>query len=334
MTYPKTVRVGVLGAAKVAPMALINPAQGEPEVEVLAVAARNGDRARAFAEAHGIPRAYDSYDTVLADPDVTAVYIPLPASANGRWTLAALSAGKHVLVEKPMAANAQEAERVRVAAVASGRVVFQGYHYRYHPFLERVRRIVENGAIGRLTRVSARFTVQRPPEDNIRWRYELGGGTLMDHGSYPVHLARTVVGREPSVVWAKAVPQPDTRNDGTMDVELDFGDAVTGRVHASMLGEEFHIGAELVGTEARLAVTNFVHPTMGNELRLSRADGTESREVFDTSTPTFRYQLRAFAEAVLRGKPFPTDAADGVANLRVIDAAYIAAGLPTRVPLT
>jgi predicted dehydrogenase len=332
MTDYAAVRIGVLGAARVAPMALLGPATANVDVEVLAIGARDVERARAFADEHSIARVHASYDDLLADPDLNAVYIPLPATHNARWTLAALDAGKHVLVEKPMAANAADAERVAESAESSGLTVFQGYHYRYHPFFERIRELLDQGAVGRVYRIEGWFTVKRPPEWNIRWRYELGGGTMMDHGSYPLHLARSLLRREPAVIAARAVRQVDPRNDGTMDVELDFGEGVTASIHSSMLTDAFAIGARVQGDEGTLDIENFVHPTMGSGLAVVRGDGDGFDEVFRTDRPTFAYQLDAFVAAVTAGVPYPTDSPDGVANLRVIDASYRAAGLPVRIP--
>jgi predicted dehydrogenase len=324
------VRIGILGAARVAPMALLDPARNHDDIEVVAIGARDVVRARAFAEEHRIPRVHTSYDDVLTDPELNAVYIPLPATHNGRWTLAALEAGKHVLVEKPMAANAAEADVVAEAAAASGLTVLQGYHYRYHPYFERIRALLDHGAVGEPELVQAWFMVRRPADWNIRWRYELGGGTLMDHGSYPVHLARSLLRREPAVVSAQAVRQADARNDGTMDAVLDFG-GVTARVHSSMLGEEFSVGARVRGTDGTLEIDNYIHPTMGSRLTLSRTDGDGLDEHFPADRPTFAYQLDAFIAAVTTGASYPTDSRDGAANLRVIDAAYDQAGLPLRM---
>ena len=128
------VRIGILGAARIAPMALIKPARGNAEVVVAAVAARDVSRAQAFAAKHGIARVHDSYEALIADPDLDAVYNPLPNGLHGRWTRAALAAGKHVLCEKPFTANAAEAREIAELAAKSDRVVMEAFHYRYHPF--------------------------------------------------------------------------------------------------------------------------------------------------------------------------------------------------------
>src|SRR5437868_7369760 len=139
------VRIGCLGAARIAPAALVKPASAADDAEATAVAARDPARARAFAAKHGIPVVHDSYDAMLADPDIDAVYNPLPHGLHAQWTIKALEAGKHVLCEKPFTANAAEAERVAAVADRTGLVVMEAFHYRYHPLADRMRALVEDG---------------------------------------------------------------------------------------------------------------------------------------------------------------------------------------------
>jgi predicted dehydrogenase len=148
-------RIGILGAARIAPLALIKPAKGNVEVVVAAVAARDAARAQAFAAKHGIARVHESYETLIADPDLDAIYIPLPNGLHGRWIRAALGTGKHVLCEKPFTANAAEAREIAELAAKSGRVVMEAFHYRYHPLALRVEQIIASGELGTLERVEA-----------------------------------------------------------------------------------------------------------------------------------------------------------------------------------
>jgi len=158
------VRIGILGAARIAPPALVNPAKKNAEVVVAAVAARDPSRAQAFAAKHGIPRVHDDYDKLIADPNLDAVYNPLPNGLHGRWTRAALAAGKHVLCEKPFTANAAEAREIAELAANSDRVVMEAFHYRYHPLNQRVEEIIASGELGKLERVVAIV------EGASRWR--------------------------------------------------------------------------------------------------------------------------------------------------------------------
>src|ERR1700676_3838384 len=147
-----TIRIGVLGAARIAPAALLRPARHVPDVEVVAVAARDRDRATAFAAKHGIGRVLSSYEELVSDPGIDAVYNPLPNGLHGRWTKAALAAGKHVLCEKPFTANADEARDV-AAAIPPGVVVMEAFHYRYHPVFRRALELLDEGAVGTVRRI-------------------------------------------------------------------------------------------------------------------------------------------------------------------------------------
>lgn len=142
-------RIGVLGAARITPVSLLKPAADHPEVVVSAIAARDAGRARAFAGKHGIGRVHDSYDALIADSEVDAVYNPLPNNLHGRWTRAALAAGKHVLCEKPFTANADEAREIAAVAAKTDRVVMEAFHYRYHPMTLRIEEIIASGSWGR-----------------------------------------------------------------------------------------------------------------------------------------------------------------------------------------
>jgi predicted dehydrogenase len=324
-------RMGVLGAARITPNAVLGPARSDPEVEVAAVAARDTDRARAVAEAFGIPRVHGSYESLLADPEIDAVYNPLPNGLHGKWTAAALEAGKHVLCEKPFAANAEEAEAVAAIAERTGLVVMEAFHYRYHPFLTRAAQIMASGRIGKIRRIEASFRARLRPASNIRWDYGLAGGALMDIGSYPVHLVRTLAGSEPTVVSATAgVRSPDV--DRWLRAELRFDDGRTGFVSASMLSRRPRASsARVTGSQGSLELDNFTAPYRFNALTV-RTPQRRHTEHVALDPVTYSAQLRAFADAVLRGGPVLTGASDAVANMRVIDACYRAAGLPVRQP--
>src|SRR5947209_5075309 len=177
-------RIGCLGAARIAPAALSKPARGDDEVEATAVAARDASRARAFAAKHGVPVVHDSYEALLADPDVDAIYNPLPNGLHGLWTLRALEAGKHVLCEKPFTANAAEAVLVADAAKASGLMVMEAFHWRYHPMAARMLEVIASGDLGDVRRVEAALCFPLPLFNDIRYQLDLAGGALMDAGCY------------------------------------------------------------------------------------------------------------------------------------------------------
>ncbi|OBG40052.1 oxidoreductase [Mycobacterium alsense] len=323
-------RIGILGAARIAPLALVNPAKGHARVEVAAVAARDASRGRAFAAKHDIPRVHDSYDALIADPDVDAVYIPLPNGLHGRWTRAALAAGKHVLCEKPFTANADEAREVAGIAAKSDRVVMEAFHYRYHPLTRRAEEIIASGELGRLTRVEAAMCFPLPKFSDIRYDFSLAGGATMDAGCYAVHMVRTFGGSTPEVVRAEAKLR-DPRIDRAMRAEVRFAGGHTGLIRCSMWSSQLlKISARVVGEDGELRVFNPVLPSLYHRLSVRSASGKRVERF--SRRPSYAYQLDAFAAAVLQGEPVRTDPADAIETMTVIDAIYRAAGLPLRSP--
>lgn len=324
------VRIGILGAARIAPLALTNPARGNDEVVVAAVAARDVSRAQAFAAKHGIDRVYQGYEALIADPDVDAVYNPLPNGLHGRWTRAALAAGKHVLCEKPFTANAAEAREIADLAVTTDRVVMEAFHYRYHPLALRVEEIIASGELGRLRRVEAALCFPLPKFADIRYNYSLAGGATMDAGCYAVHMVRTFGGSTPEVVAAQAKLR-DPRVDRAMTAELRFAEGHTGRIRCSMWSADLlRLSARVLGERGELRVLNPVTPQFFHRLSVRTSEGRRVERF--PKRATYAYQLDAFAAAVLRGEPVKTSPQDAVENMSVIDAIYRAAGLPLREP--
>jgi len=323
-------RIGVLGAARIAPLALINPAKQNSEVVVAAVAARDASRADAFAAKHDIPRVHESYEALIADPDLDAVYNPLPNGLHGRWTRAALAAGKHVLCEKPFTANAAEAREIADLAAQSDRVVMEAFHYRYHPLALRVEEIIASGELGKLERVEAALCFPLPKFSDIRYNYSLAGGATMDAGCYAVHMVRTFGGETPEVVSAQAKLR-DPQVDRAMTAELRFAGGHTGRVRCSMWSSRLlEISAHVVGDRGELRVLNPVTPQFFHRLSVRSTDGKRVERF--SRRASYAYQLDAFAAAVLRGEPVKTTPEGAVENMTVIDGIYRAAGLPLREP--
>jgi predicted dehydrogenase len=320
----------VLGAARIAPSALIKPAKDNPEVVVAAVAARDGARARAFAAKNGIARVHDSYEALIADPDLDAIYNPLPNGLHGKWTRAAIDAGKHVLCEKPFTANAAEAREIAELAAQSDRIVMEAFHYRYHPLALRTEQLIASGALGKLKRVETALCFPLPKFSDIRYNYPLAGGALMDAGCYAVHMARTFGGSTPEVVSAQAKLR-DPQIDRAMTAELQFPEGHTGRIRCSMWSARLlEISARVIGERGELRVFNPVTPQFVHRLTVRSADGKRVERF--SRRPSYAYQLDAFAGAVLRGEPVKTTPEDAIENMTVIDAIYRAAGLPLREP--
>ena len=323
-----SVRIGILGAARIAQAALIKPARENDEVVVAAVAARNVANAQAFAAKHGIARVHDSYEALIADPDLDAIYNPLPTSLHGRWTRAALAAGKHVLCEKPFTANAAEAREIAELAATSGRVVIEAFHNRYHPCALRVEEIIASGELGKLGRVEAAWCAWMPKFSHNRYNFSLAGGALMDLGCYAVDMMRTFGGSTPEVVSAQAkLRGPEV--DRAMTADLQFAGGHTGRLHCSTWSTALpHFTVKVVGDRGELRLNPLI-PFQRFSVRSTNGKRVEN---FTTGRSTYGCQLDAFAAAVLRGAPVKTGPEDAVENMTVIDAMYRAAGLSIRMP--
>lgn len=321
-------RIGVLGAARIAPAALMRPARVVDGVEVAAVAARDPARAAAFAARWGVPTVHRSYAELVEDPSLDAVYVPLPNGLHAHWTLAALHAGKHVLCEKPFTANAAQARAVEAAA--AGLTVMEAFHYRYHPLARRMVDIVHSGELGEVERIETAMCFPLPRFTDIRYRYDLAGGALMDAGCYAVHGLRSLAPEEPTVVRARPLTlRRDPRVDRAMTADLRFPRGGTGRIRTSMWSSTLlRVRAEVVGERGRMVVTNYAVPQLPHRFTVT-VGGRERRERF-TGASTYVHQLRAFVAAV-RGEPTNlTPPADSVATMRVIDAIYSQAGMPLR----
>lgn len=321
-------RIGILGAAPIAIAALIRPARRLPSAQIAAVAARDPARARRYAAQQRIPGFHRSYAALLEDPGIDAVYIALPNSLHAEWAIKALQAGKHVLCEKPLAANAREAEQMARAAEAAGRVLLEAFHYRYHPLAARLKAILDGGEIGLIDRIETEFSVPLLRPGSIQFRYDLGGGATMDVGCYAVNLLRFLAGAEPHVVHARArLIRPQV--DRLMTADFQFADGRTGQITCALLSARLlRAGARVYGTSGQLHVT---FPFLPHHFhRITVRNGATTRHEQIEGATTYFYQLQAFARAAQGGAPAPTTAADAIANMRVIDDIYRAAGLRPR----
>jgi predicted dehydrogenase len=325
-----TLRIGILGAARIAPAACIKPARRTDGVEVVAVAAREQAKAQAFATKHSIPTVHSSYDDLLADDEIDAIYNPLPNGLHGHWTLAALEAGKHVLCEKPFTANADEARVVAAAAAASDYVVFEAFHYRYHPLMGAALDTLASGEIGQLQRVETSMCVPLPMLNDIRYNLSLAGGATMDIGCYAIHLWRSLSGIEPTVVTAKA-KLLRAGIDRAMFAELTGPDGMTGTMRCALLSARLlSLRARVVGSDGELKLFNPLGPHVAHSLKVESPRGTR-KETFSKTT-TYTFQMEAFRDAVIDGTPFPTTPEDAIKTMEVIDAVYLAANLAPRLP--
>jgi len=234
-----TVRLGLVAASRIARNAIIAPAPDVDGVELAAVAARDLDRARAAADEWGIAQAYGSYGELIAADDVDAVYIGTPAAMHREWAIAAIEAGKHVLCEKPLASNADDARCIADAARRGDVVVMEAFHWRYHPYADQIRGVLDSGALGRIDRIEAVFDIPdgRIGRDDIRWDLSIGGGSTMDLGCYPIQWVRFAAAADPDVVSA-AAECPVEGVDGSLTTELLWPAGVTGSIGSSMIDHQ------------------------------------------------------------------------------------------------
>lgn len=319
-------RVGILGAARIAPGALIEPARATGAFEVVRIAARDTDRAAAFASEHDIAHVSANYDELINADDIDVVYNPLPMSLHAQWTIAALQAGKHVLCEKPFASNADEAAAMVAASDDTGMVLGEAFHYWYHPMFQRVLSLVNDGVIGTVERLDADFAI-RIAKPDLRWSWDTSGGSTMDLGCYPIHWVRSVMGSEPTVESAVCEQAPE-QIDASLTAQLSFDGGATARVHSAMNCDDPVVRLEIVGSAGRIVATNPLSPQNGNTLTVETSGGVTTGMVHGGNT--YEHMCRAFADHVSHAAPYPTKAADAVANMATIDACYIAAGLPRR----
>lgn len=322
-------RVGILGAAGIAPQAIIEPAHRRDDIEIHAVASSRPDAAAEYAERHSLARFYTSYDALLADPDIDIVYNALAPSGHAPWSIAALEAGKDVLCEKPSAMNAAEAQQMIDAAERTGRHLVEAFHYRYHPLFLYVQNLTTSGRLGRIHSLrSDMWNEFAFDPTSIRHDPAVGGGALMDFGCYPVHWMRTLMGEEPTVSEASAVKTP-LGGDLTFQTTLAFPSGATAQIMATMgPGRGTKPGNNLIieAEKGRVEIDGLAVPHRNHSIR-EWMTGEPYRVHTLAGDSTYDYQLDALIQALRTGRPALTEGADLVRNMSVIDDIYRAAGV-------
>ena len=307
------VRWGILSTADINRKLLAGAALSS-EVEVVAVGSRELGRARAFADEHGIPTAYGSYDELLADPAVEAIYNPLPNTMHCEWSIRALEAGKHVLCEKPMSSSPAEVEEAFAAAERTGFLLTEAFMYRHHPQIRRLSALVAEGAIGELRLIRSAFSYGLFDVSNIRLRPEDDGGSLMDVGCYCISGSR-LLGGEPESVFGRAYTGP-TGTDWAFTGSLRFpGDVLALFDCATCLSNRDEL--EAIGSEGSLFLDDPWHG-QNPVIEVRRDDGVERIEV-EAANP-YQLELEDLGRAIRNGSPPLLGRDDAVAQARVIDA--------------
>ncbi len=310
----KRLRVGLLGAARIARAGIVDPVAGEPRAELAAVAARDPERAADFAREHGVAIVAPDYAALVAHPEIDLIYVATPPALHAEWAARAIAHGKHVLVEKPFSLDAREAAKVFEQAQGRGVRVFEAMHAPHHPLFRKVAAIVASGALGRIHRVVARFDVElaRTPGE-FRWDPAMGGGALMDLGVYPLAFCRRLLGEafEIETVTASMVEGVDA----AFSARLRFGD-VAAEISSSLTAPIVH-DLLIEGDRGSLLADRIVVPHRGNRLE-TRIDGALTVEEVPGPT-SWTAQLGAICDTLLDGAPFPTPDDDYVHSMRAID---------------
>ncbi|GGI95762.1 Gfo/Idh/MocA family protein [Paenibacillus hunanensis] len=334
MTQERKLRWGILGSASIAIRSVIPGIQQSSLNEVTALASRTLDKAEQTATDLGIPKAYGSYEELLADASIDAVYIPLPNHLHYEWTLRAAEAGKHILCEKPIALNAAQAEEMAAAASKAGVHLAEAFMYRHHPRYEQIRDIIASGEIGDVRGIHSTFTFNSSGSDgNVRFRKDWGGGSLYDIGCYSISAARMLLGKEPSAATVIAMFSPQ---HGEVDMMasglLEFDDHI-GVTFDSGMWAAFRNTLEVLGTEGIIEVPSaYVSP--GDERsNFFVTVGDNRREVQVATLNQYAAQADAFARTVLNGETPLYDAEDAVRNMRVLDACLKSAEERQRITL-
>ncbi len=317
------VRWGILSTASIALEKVIPGIQRADRCRVVAIASRDMARATEVARQERIPTAHGSYEALLADPNVEAVYVPLPNHLHAEWTIAAARAGKHVLCEKPLALTSADAERMIEVARAEGVRLMEAFMYRLHPSWVAVRELVASGRIGRLVAVQSWFSYFNDDPGNIRNVREFGGGALYDVGCYCVNLSRMLFGSEPTHVEASILRDPGSGVDVVTSGLLEFPDG-SATFTCSIRAEDDQ-RVHIYGTEGRISIEipfnippdrpTRVYLTHGGAPPVNPATETIT---FDTADP-YSVEAAALAAAILDGEPTPVPPEDAVANLRVME---------------
>jgi predicted dehydrogenase len=316
-------RWGVLSTAGIAREKVIPGIQRADRCRIVAIASRDASRAAEVAREVGIPTAHGSYEALLGDPDVDAVYIPLPNHLHAEWAIAAARAGKHVLCEKPLALTSDDAERMVEVAEAEGVHLMEALMYRLHPSWLAVRELVASGRIGRLVAVQSWFSYFNDDPADIRNIQAVGGGALYDIGCYSVNLSRMLFGTEPTRVEASILRDPESGVDILAAGLLEFEDGVATFTCSTRAEDDQRV--HVYGTDGRISIgipfnippdrPTHIYLTHGGDPPVNPATETITFEAADP----YSVEAALFAAAILDGGPTPLPPRDAVANLRVIE---------------
>ena len=326
----KILKWGILSTARIN-RALIQPLQVSKRNELVAVASRSRGTADAYAKEQKIPRAYGSYEALLADPAIDVIYNPLPNHLHAEWTIKAVEAGKHVLCEKPLALGVDEVDAIHDAARKHGRVVAEAFMYRHHPQTLKALEIVRNGSLGMLKLIHGTFSFVLTREGDVRLNPEWGGGSIWDVGCYPISYARTVVGEEPVEVFGWQVTG-ETGIDETFIGQMRFDRGIHAQFDCSF-AIPVHSFIEIVGSEGTLNIPRPFKPGIDEKIYLTRGTNTETIKI--KGQELYIGEVEDMADAILLGHDPRVSLNDSRANVGVITALIESAraGMPVRLDI-
>jgi predicted dehydrogenase len=334
MSEKRPLRIAMLGAAKIGAWGVVQPARLVDGVELYSLAARDHERALSYAKKYQIPAVHESYESLLADSEIDAIYNPLPNALHCEWTIKALDAGKHVLCEKPFSSNADEARKMAEAAARNSRVLMEAMHYRFHPMAAKMQAAVAQ--LGAIHRIDTTMCVPLFFTKDIRYRYELGGGAGMDVGAYTVNLMRLLGEASGQEALAKNPRIESTQVklrgehiDRAMKVDVRWENGTTGQLHFSLWSSTpLKMSARVIGEHGDLKVSNPFLPHLFNKLQLRLGKQRIKEKV--KGEATFTYQLQEFVNRIRQAERYPSDLSDSIGTMEMIDAIYDKAGLPRR----
>ena len=324
----KVLNWGLLSTAHIN-NALIPPLRASKRNRLVAVASRTQESAEQYARKKRISRAYGSYESLLADPEIDVIYNPLPNHLHAEWTIKAVEAGKHVLCEKPLALNVAEVDAMQAATRKHGRVVAEAFMYRHHPQTLKVQELVKSGSLGTLKLIRGSFSFMLTREGDVRLDPAMGGGSIWDVGCYPISYARTVIGENPLEVFGWQVTGP-TGIDETFVGQMRFAHDVLAQFDCSF-AIPFRSFMEITGSEGTLTISVPFKPNENEKIYLTRGDKTGTIKI--KGQELYIGEVEDMADAILLGKEPRISLEDSRANVAVISALLESArvGKPVKI---
>ncbi|MBS3765503.1 Gfo/Idh/MocA family oxidoreductase [Candidatus Bipolaricaulota bacterium] len=313
---------GILGTAKIAREALVPGIRDANNSELAGIASRSKGSAEKFAERFDVPNSYGSYEELLEDEKIDFVYIPLPNHLHGKWSREAARHGKHVLCEKPLGATAEEVEKTFEVAERQGVTLMEGFMYRFHPQVRKVKELLKKGEIGepRLFRGAHSFSlITRDREDDIRWKEEMDGGSLMDLGTYSVNTVRYLFDEEPNRVFARDTKHPNHSAEAETQAILEFPGSRSATIDSSFLLDH-RANYELVSEAGKIQAFNTYAPGLRKETKIEVKKRNVTEKEILKGVNEYALEVEGLVNSVKEGTSPLVDSEDSINNAKVLEA--------------